>query len=101
MIELKPDQAATLADILTSQAANERVQITSLMASVERTEALAAKVSDGGRELDQIEIRLLADLVSGLERLANAMPMMFTEAGRAVLAEMRPQLDSAKAKLNH
>ena len=98
MIELKPEHAAALADMLKGQATQEHVQIASLMASVEKLEALAARLSDGGRELDQTEIRLLADHVSGLDRMADVMPGFMSDAGRAAL---RLQLGAAKAKQDH
>ena len=101
MIELKPEHAAALAAMLTNHAAQTRAQIVALTEDAERVEGIAGKVSDGGRELGETEIRLLADLVSGLERLPEIFLGMQPKAAQALFADLRVQLDAAKAKRNH
>ncbi|WP_020095956.1 hypothetical protein [Methylobacterium sp. 285MFTsu5.1] len=101
MIELKPEHAAALAALLNSQAAQTRVQIASLMESAEAVEAVATKVSDGGRDLSETEIRLLADLVSGLEKLPDVFLGIERQTAKALFADLRVQLAAAKAKREH
>lgn len=101
MIELKPERAASLAALLNNQAAQIREQAAATMRSAETIEAVAGKVSDGGRELTETEIRLLADLLLGFERLPEVFLGMPPEVARALFADVRSQLDAAKAKKSH
>ena len=101
MIELRPDHAASLTALLNNQAASIREQAAATMQSAETIEAMAGKVSDGGRELSETEIRLLADLLLGFEKLPEVFLGMQPEAAQALFADLRSQLDAAKAKKSH
>ncbi|MCJ2140065.1 hypothetical protein [Methylobacterium sp. E-066] len=101
MIELKPEHAASLAGLLNNHATQIRLQIAALMTNVREVETIAEKVADGGRELGETEIRLLADLVSRLEGLPEGFLGMQPEAAQALFADLRVQLDAAKAKRSH